>query len=153
MERTWKTVHFPGYVYGDNAVPPVPSSFRNVPLRAERIRHLNNRMRRKQVVLLAFLSLASLRAVKFKLSALYCGLRADQPSSDVWRSGRMSSVLPNELNSSRHSHSIIQRYMFEVIYLFFFFFFFFKEKPKHVRMGVLTSELISFCQVGNVLGC
>jgi len=72
MERTRKTLRFPGYVYGDNAVPPVPSSFRNVPPRAERIRQLNNRMRIKRVGLVAFLILASLRAVRLKLSALCC---------------------------------------------------------------------------------
>jgi len=119
MERTRKTVRFPGYVYGDNAVSPVPSSFRNVRLRAERIRHLSNRMRRKRVSLLAFLSLASLWAVKLKLSALYCVLLADNTSSDAWCSGLIPSGLPNEPNSVLHSHSIIQRYIFEVICVFF----------------------------------
>jgi hypothetical protein len=119
MERTLKTVHFPGYLYGDNAVPPVPSSFRNVPLRAERIGQLNNRMRRKRVGLLAFHILASLRAVRHKQYALYCLLRADQTSSDIWCCGRIPNGPPNELNSVRHSHCIVQRYIFEVICVLF----------------------------------
>ena len=119
-----------------NQSPP-PS--KNVPLRAERIRQLNNRMRRKRVGLLAFLILASLRAVRLKLSALFCVLRADQTSSDIWCCGRIPSGPANELNSARHSQCIIQRYIFKVICVLFI-----KEKRKqYTADNVVKTQLFA----------
>ena len=54
---------------------PPPSSFRNVLLRAEHIRQLDNRMRWLGECLLAILILASLRTIKVKMRTVFCVLR------------------------------------------------------------------------------
>jgi hypothetical protein len=80
------TVRIPGYVNGDNAIPPSPSSFRNVSVSAKHIRHVENRMRWIREDLVAFLILASLWAIRVKMPTVFCVLgeiRLHQPSGTV----------------------------------------------------------------------